>query len=99
MLETILTIVFAILTIVGAGVSYYFYVKNKILNAANDAINTAEDTDKVEAEKMEIAVQEIIKILPAGAKVIFTEARIRVLLQHAFDGIELFANKQANKDK
>ena len=30
MLETILSIVFAILTIIGTFVSYYFYIKNKI---------------------------------------------------------------------
>lgn len=95
--ETILTIIFAVLTILGAGVSYYFFVKNKILAAANNAINTAEDTDKVEAEKMAVALAEIQKILPIGAKFIFTEERIRTLLQAAFDGIELFAKKQANK--
>lgn len=97
MLETILTIVFAVLTIVGAGVSYYFFVKNRILAAANTAINAAEDTDKVEAEKMAVAMEEIKKILPVGAKVFFTDERIKVLLQAAFDGIELFAEKQAKK--
>ena len=72
-------------------------IKNKILAAANNAINTAEDTDKVEAEKMAVALAEIQKILPIGAKFIFTEERIRTLLQAAFDGIEMFAKKQANK--
>ena len=99
MLETILTIVFAILTIVGSGLAYYFYVKDKITAAANDAVNTAEDSNAVAQEKMEIAIIEIEKILPAGAKVFFTKERIRVIVQAAFDGIELYAQKQANKNK
>lgn len=97
MLETIFTIVFAILTIVGSGLAYYFYVKNKITAAANDAVNTAEDSDKVATEKMEVAINEIEKILPAGAKMFFTRERIRIIVQAAFDGIEMFAKKQANK--
>lgn len=96
--ETILTIIFGLLTVVGAGLSYYLYVKNKILTNSSAAINTAEDSDKFEAEKMDIAVQEIMKLLPAGAKIFFTEARVRLILQVAFDGIELFARKQLDKD-
>ena len=97
MIETILTIIFAIFTIIGAGVSYYFYIKSKITEVANTAINSAEDTDKVEAEKMEVAITEIEKILPVGAKVFFTRERIRIIVQAAFDGIEIFAKKQSNK--
>ena len=98
-IDTILTIILSIVTIAGTGLSYYLYIKTKILEAANNVINIAEDTDRIEAEKMEIAVQELMKILPPGAKIFFTEANVRQLIQHAFDGIELFARKQINKNK
>lgn len=97
--ETILTVIFAILTILGAGLSYYLYIKNKILGAANDAINVAEDSDKFESDKMKIAVAEIMNILPTGARVFFTEERVTNIVQVAFDSIELFAHKQADKNK
>ena len=43
--EIILTVVFAILTIAGILVSYYFYVKNKITKAIADEVDNAEIDD------------------------------------------------------
>lgn len=43
--EIILTVVFAILSIAGILVSYYFYVKNKITKAIADEVDSAEIDD------------------------------------------------------
>lgn len=98
-IENIITLVMSGITILTGAISYYFYIKNKIITLSIDAINVAEESDKVAEEKMAIAIQEIVKLLPAGARLIFTEKQIEKLVQFAFDGIELFAQKQINKNK
>lgn len=93
-ISVIISIACSVLMIAGAGLSYYFYLKAKITNAAIDAINTAEDTDKVKEEKMAIAIDEIKKIIPSAIKPFITDSMIEAIIQHSFDKIEEFAKKQ-----
>lgn len=92
-----ITIVCAIIGLIGSGASYYFYVKAKINEATADVINKAEDSDKVKEEKMALAITEIKKLLPKGATVIFNDAALEKIIQKAFDKIEEYAQKQAQK--
>jgi hypothetical protein len=95
--EMIFSIVMGVLTIIGGGLSLYFNVKSKILDAANSAVNTAEDSDKVKEEKMALAISEVKKLIPAAARPFFTDRMIETIIQKAFDGIEAYAEKQAKK--
>ena len=97
MWETILTIVFAVLAVLGVFLSYYFYIRSKIFAATEDAVNNAEQEDKVAEEKMELAVNQIYGIVPAILKPFFTKAVIEGFVQMAFDRIEEYARKQKNK--
>ena len=95
--EMIFSIVMGVLTIVGGCLSFYYNVKSKILDAANNAINTAEDSDKVKEEKMALAISEVKKLIPAPARLLFTDNVLKTIIQKAFDGIETYAEKQAKK--
>ena len=95
--ELIFTIISAVLAVLGALGSFYFSVKNKITQEANNVINTAEDSDKIRGEKMQLAITEIKKIIPAVAKPFFPDSVLEAIIQKAFDGVEAFAKKQAAK--
>ena len=97
MLETILTIVFAVLAVIGTFLSYYFHVKAKVYAATESAVNDAEQDDKTAEEKMELAVNQIYDIVPAVAKPLFTKKVITKIVQAAFDKIEEYAEKQVKK--
>lgn len=96
-METIWTIVFAILAVAGSCLSYYFHVKAKVYAATESAVNDAEQEDKTATEKMEFAVNEIYCIVPAVLKPLFTRKVIEKIVQKAFDKIEEYAEKQAKK--
>ena len=95
--EIILTVVFAILTIAGILVSYYFYVKNKITKAIADEVDNA-GIDDVEgpAKKAEVIAQ-LQKLIPAVLKPFITYKMLDALVQTVFDGIERYAKKQVKK--
>lgn len=95
----IFTIIFAILTIAGVFVSYYFYVKSKVYAATEAAVNDAEQEDKTAEEKMRFAVSEIYSIVPAVLKPILTPQAIEKIVQKAFDKIEEYAQKQVKKER
>lgn len=95
----ILTIIFAILTVAGVFVSYYFYVKAKVYAATEAAVNDAEQDDKLAEEKMKFAVSEIYAIVPAVFKPILTPQAIEKIVQKAFDKIEEYAQKQVEKER
>lgn len=94
----ILTILFAILAVLGVFVSYYFYIRSKVFAATEDAVNNAEQDDKVAEEKMELAVNQIYSIVPAFLKPFFTKEAIKGIVQMAFDKIEAYAEKQKKKN-
>ena len=97
MWANILAIVFAVLAVLGIFVSYYFYIRSKVFAATEDAINNAEQEDKVAEEKMELAVNQIYGIVPAFLKPFLTKKMIERFVQMAFDRIEEYAKKQKNK--
>lgn len=96
-LNDILTIVFAVLSLVGTFVSFYFKVKSDIIKAANDAINNAEVSNKTGEEKLAIAVAQVLALVPAILKPFLTESVVEKLVQMAFDKIEDYAKKQVAK--
>jgi hypothetical protein len=95
--ETILAIVFAILSIVGIVLSYYFYVRNKISTAITSQVDNAEDLE-VEGEKKKAeVVLQLKNIIPVILKPFISDALLESLVQAAFDKIESYAKKQAAK--
>ena len=96
-MENFLTIIFALLSVAGVFVSYFFSVKAKVYAATEDAVNNAEQDDKSAEEKMAFAVEQIYSIIPAVAKPFFSKKLIQEIVQRAFDKIEEYAKKQAKK--
>lgn len=96
-MEVILSIIGSITTIIGALVSYYFYIRSKIMEITNTAINIAEDSNKIKHEKMQVAIQEIRKVLPTITKLFISDSMIESIIQHAFDKIEEYVSKQNKK--
>lgn len=98
-METILTIIFALVAVAGCCLTYYFHIKSKIYAATENAVNEAEQVDKTAEEKMAIAVDNIYTIIPAILKPFFTKEAIQKIVQKAFDKIEEYAKKQVEKKK
>lgn len=98
-LQIILTVVFAILTIVGSLVSYYFYIKNKITEQVAAGIDSAEiDGAKGEEKKAEVVAQ-LQKLIPTILKPFISTSMLDALVQMVFDKIESYAKKQVEKAK
>ena len=95
--EIILTVVFAILTIAGILVSYYFYVKNKITKAIADEVDNAENDDVEGYAKKAEVIAQLQKLIPAVLKPFITYKMLDALVQTVFDGIERYAKKQVTK--
>lgn len=95
--ELILTIISTLCTVAAIIVGYYQYIKKKIEKEALDAINKAEDTDKVGEEKMKDAVDTVYSILPAVVRPFISKTLIETLIQGVFDKVEEYARKQVNK--
>lgn len=95
--ENILTVVFAILTIAGILVSYYFYVKNKITKAIADEVDNAEIDDVEGPAKKAEVIAQLQKLIPAVLKPFITYKMLDELVQTVFDGIERYAKKQVKK--
>lgn len=95
--EIILTVAFAILTIVGIFVSYYFYVKNKITKAIAGEIDSAEVDDVEGPKKKAEVIAQLQTLIPAVLKPFITYNMLDKLVQTVFDGIERYAKKQVEK--
>ena len=95
--EIIITIVSIICTIVSILCGYYIYIRKKIEQEALNAINKAEDTDKVGKEKMAEAVETIYNILPACVRPFISKDMIEVVVQGVFDKMEEYVRKQVKK--
>lgn len=94
MWETILNIVFVVLSIVLACLSYYLDTKKNLLEKANGEISKAEDTGKKNAEKMAFVVEQLKKVVPKAMRFIFTDRVIEKIVQKAWEEIEGYAKKQ-----
>ena len=100
MLETILNIVLAVLSVALAGATYYLDVKKKIQEEVDGKINAAEDTKKSGDIKMELVVNSIYyDIVPKILRPILNKKAIENIVQKAFVQIEEYAQKQAEKTK
>lgn len=95
--EIIITIVSIICTIVSILCGYYIYIRKKIEQEALNAINKAEDTDKIGKEKMAEAVETIYNILPACVRPFISKDMIELVVQSVFDKMEEYVRKQVKK--
>lgn len=98
-MEIYINIALGVLAIGVTLFSYYLAIKNKIEQAAKDAINAAEDLDKIGAEKMEIAVEQVCAVIPAIVKPVFPKEFIKQIIQEVFDKMTEFAEKQVAKEQ
>lgn len=97
--ELILTIVSGVVTVLSVVLGYYQYIKKKIEQEALNAINKAEDTDKIGEEKMKEAVQTVYSLIPVVARPFISEKLVEMIIQNVFDKVEEYAHKQLEKDK
>lgn len=92
--ELILSIVSCLFTLAAIVISYYLAIRKKIEQEALNAINKAEDTDKIGEEKMQDAVEIVYDIIPAVAKPFISKKLIETIIQSVFDKVEEYARKQ-----
>ncbi|MBQ8538673.1 MAG: hypothetical protein IJ433_03380 [Ruminococcus sp.] len=97
--ELILTIASSVLTIVVTVIGYYQHIKKRLEQEALDAINIAEETDKIGAEKMQDAIKMVKDMIPAVAKPFISDKLIETVIQGVFDKVEDYARKQLEKEK
>ena len=96
--ELILTIVSSIITVAAAILGYYQHIKKRLEQEALNAINKAEETDKVGAEKMHDAIKTVCDMIPAAAKPFISEQMVEMIIQRVFDKVEDYARKQLEKE-
>lgn len=95
--ELILSIASCVVTVIALIFSYYVAIKKKITQEALGAINSAEDTEKLGAEKMADAVEAVYDIIPVVAKPFISKKLIETIIQGVFDKVEEYAQKQVEK--
>ena len=95
--ELILTIVSSVMTVAAAILGYYQYIKKRLKEEALNAINKAEETDKIGAEKMQDAIKMVYDMVPAVARPFINEKVVELIIQGVFDKIEEYARKQIEK--
>ncbi len=98
-MDYVLTIISILCTLVAIIIGYYQYIKKKIEEQALDAINKAEDTDKIGEEKLKDAVDTIYSLLPSPVKPFINKQLIETIIQKTFDKVEEYAQKQLNKEE
>lgn len=86
-----------LLTIITSILGYYQFIRKKIEEEALDAINKAEDTDKIGKEKLQDAVETVYSLLPPVAKPFVSKQFIEMVIQQVFDKVEEYAQKQLDK--
>ena len=99
MIETILSVVFAILTIVGALVSYYFYIKNKVTAQIAAGIDSAEIDGKAGGEKKAEVIEQLKKLIPAIFKPLLTTSVLDALVEQIFESVKSYATKKAKEEQ
>lgn len=96
--EIILTILSCLCTLLAIIFGYYQTVRKKIEQEALNAINQAEELDKIGAEKMKEAVNTVYSIIPKIIKPFISEKLIETIIQGVFDKVEEYARKQSSKE-
>lgn len=79
--------------------SYYLSIRYKVREAAEGAINAAEELSQIGEEKMAIAVEQIYSMLPLVVKPLFSKAFIEQVIQEVFDSMERYVKTQEYKFK
>ena len=97
MLTIITGVIMGIIALLSTFISYYFHIKEKIGKAASGAIDSAEESGGVGAEKFEMAVEQLNALIPRVIKPFITDDLVRKLVQETFDSIESYARKQHKK--
>lgn len=98
-MEIVATIISVVCTILAVIAGYYIYIRKKIEEEALNAINKAEDTDKIGEEKMKEAVETVYSVIPTVAKPFISKQIIETIVQGIFDKVEEYARKQVSKEK
>lgn len=93
----ILSIVFAVLTVIVGLISYYLYIRNKIQQAIASGIDNAEELEEIGAEKMATVISGLKQLIPAMFRPFITDNLLESLVQAVFDSMKAFAEKQAKK--
>lgn len=93
----IVNIILGVLSVVISFIGYYFYIRQKVSQAATNAVNDAEQDGKTGKEKLQAATEQVYAIIPAVMKPIIPRTVVEGLVQAAFDKIEEYANKQVKK--
>jgi len=97
-IETILMVLFAVISIVISFVTYYFSVRKKIAEAVAKEVNGAEVDGAVGEDKKAEVVEQLGKLVPTILKPFITDKVLETLTQAAFDSIEAYAKKQVAKE-
>lgn len=95
--ELILTIVSPFITVSAAIVGYYQHIKKRLEQEALNAINKAEETDKIGTEKMQDAIEMVYDMIPVVAKPFISKKMVELVIQGVFDKVEDYARKQIEK--
>ena len=96
-LEAVIAVIIAIASMIGAFVSYYFYIRGRVYKSASEAIDGAESTLIDGKEKFEFAVEQLMSLIPLLLKPFIRRAWVERLVQFAFNKIESYAKKQIAK--
>lgn len=95
--ELILTIVSSVITVAAAILGYYQHIKKRLEQEALNAINKAEETDKIGAEKMQDAIEMVYDMIPTVAKPFMSKKMVEMVIQGVFDKVEEYVRKQVKK--
>lgn len=93
----VVEIILGVVTLLVMFVSYYFYTKGVLIDAASGAIDSAEGTGKVGEEKFKMACDQLKSLIPTAMKPFIGDKLIELIVQSTFDSIDSFAKKQIAK--
>lgn len=96
-IDVVFEIILCLASVALTFLSYYFSVKSKIRKMSEDAINCAEELNRIGEEKMKIAVENIRNAIPTAMRPLFSDEFIKRIVQDVFDKMKSFAEKRALK--
>lgn len=87
----IINIVLVVLCAAVYGISMYFKTKGKCSEAATELIALIESSGLIGREKMAYVVEQILTMIPAPLKTVFTADRVERIAQEVFDNMKKYA--------
>ena len=97
MIEFIVNIILAAVTVILAFFGYTLYILSKVKHEAAGVINDAEDSEAEGKEKLEACVDSLMGFIPLICKLVITRALVEKIVQAVFDKVEAYAKKQIEK--